>query len=58
MKLFERLKPLIGGAPAALPPPEIYGALIDDLHAQLFSFTTGAATVCVPTFQKRRTSFR
>src|ERR1700740_119880 len=44
MGLFERLKPLIGGAPAELPPPEVYGALIDDLHAQLFSFATGAAT--------------
>ena len=44
MRLFGRLKPLIGGTPAELPPPEIYGALIDDLHAPLFSFITGAAT--------------
>ena len=44
MRLFRRLKPLIGGAPAELPPPEVYSALIDDLHAPLFSFITGAAT--------------
>ena len=44
MRLFGRLRPLIGGAPAELPPPEVYSALIDDLHAPLFSFITGAAT--------------
>ncbi len=44
MGLFGRLRPLIGGAPADQPPPEIYSALIDDLHAPLFSFITGAAT--------------
>jgi diguanylate cyclase (GGDEF)-like protein len=44
MRLFGRLRPLIGGAPAELPPPEVYSALIDDLHAPLFSFITGAGT--------------
>jgi diguanylate cyclase (GGDEF)-like protein len=44
MRLFGRLKPLIGGAPAELPPLEVYSALIDDLYAPLFSFITGAAT--------------
>jgi diguanylate cyclase (GGDEF)-like protein len=44
MRLFGRLKPLIGGVPAEPPPQEIYSALVDDLHAPLFSFVTGAAT--------------
>jgi len=44
MGLFGRLKPLIGGAPAELPPPEIYGELIDDLHASFFTFVVGATT--------------
>ena len=44
MGLFGRLKPLIGGAPAELPPPEIYGELIDDLHASFFTFVIGATT--------------
>jgi len=44
MRLFGRLKPLIGGAPAELPPPEIYGELIDDLHASFFTFVVGATT--------------
>jgi diguanylate cyclase (GGDEF)-like protein len=44
MRQFGRLKPLIGGAPAELPPPEIYGELIDDLHAALFTFVVGATT--------------
>jgi diguanylate cyclase (GGDEF)-like protein len=44
MGLFGRLTRLIGGAPAGLPPPEIYSALIDDLHVAPFSFVTGAAT--------------
>jgi hypothetical protein len=44
MRQFARLKPLIGGAPAELPPPEIYGELIDDLHAALFTFVVGATT--------------
>ena len=44
MALFGRLKPLIGGAQAELPPPEIYSALIDDLHGSLFSFISGATT--------------
>ena len=42
MRLLRRLRPLI--APAALPPPEVYGALIDDLHAPLFSLVAGAST--------------
>jgi diguanylate cyclase (GGDEF)-like protein len=44
MGLFGRLKPLIGRTQAELPPPEIYSALIDDLHGPLFSFISGAAT--------------
>jgi diguanylate cyclase (GGDEF)-like protein len=44
MGLFGRLKPLIGGEPPELPPPDVYGALIDDLHAPLFSFVAGATT--------------
>jgi diguanylate cyclase (GGDEF)-like protein len=44
MGLFGRLKPLIGGKPPELPPPEIYGALVDDLYAPLLSFAIGAAT--------------
>ncbi len=44
MGLFERLKRLIVGTPAELPPPEVYGALLDDLHAPLFSLVAGAAT--------------
>src|SRR5215831_2527327 len=44
MRLFGRLKPRIGGAPAELPPPEIYGELIDDLHASFFTFVVGATT--------------
>ncbi len=44
MGLFGRLKPLIGGKPPELPPPEIYGALVDDLYAPLLSFAVGAAT--------------
>ena len=42
MRLLRRLRPLI--VPAALPPPEVYGALIDDLHAPLFSLVAGAST--------------
>ena len=57
MRLFRRLKPLIGGAPAELPPPEVYGALIDDLHAPLFSLIAGATTtVLVGTIAAWRTS--
>ena len=44
MGLFGRLKPLTGGQPPELPPPEIYGALVDDLYAPLLSFAIGAAT--------------
>jgi diguanylate cyclase (GGDEF)-like protein len=56
MRLFRRLKPLIGGAPAELPPPEVYGALIDDLHAPLFSLIAGATTtVLVGTIAAWRT---
>jgi diguanylate cyclase (GGDEF)-like protein len=44
MRLLRRLSPLIGGASAELPPPEVYGALIDDLHAPLFSLVAGAST--------------
>jgi diguanylate cyclase (GGDEF)-like protein len=44
MRLFGRLTRLIVGVPADLPPPEVYGALIDDLHAPLFSLVAGAAT--------------
>jgi diguanylate cyclase (GGDEF)-like protein len=44
MGLFGRLKPLIGGEPPELPPPEVYGALIDDLYAPLFSLIAGATT--------------
>jgi diguanylate cyclase (GGDEF)-like protein len=44
MRLFGRLKPLIGSEPPELPPPEIYSALIDDLYAPLLSFVVGAAT--------------
>jgi diguanylate cyclase (GGDEF)-like protein len=44
MGLFGRLKPLIGGEPPELPPPEVYGAVIDDLYAPLFSLIAGATT--------------
>jgi diguanylate cyclase (GGDEF)-like protein len=44
MGLFGRLKPLTGGKPPELPPPDIYGALVDDLYAPLLSFAVGAAT--------------
>jgi diguanylate cyclase (GGDEF)-like protein len=54
MRLLRRLRPLI--APAALPPPEVYGALIDDLHAPLFSLVAGASTtVLVGTMAAWRT---
>ncbi len=42
--MFGRLKPLIGGEPPELPPPEIYAALVDDLHAPLISLIAGATT--------------
>ena len=41
---FGRLKPLIGGEPPELPPPDVYGALIDDLYSPLFSLVAGATT--------------
>jgi hypothetical protein len=44
MGLFGRLKALIGGEPRELPPPDVYGALIDDLYAPLFSLIAGATT--------------
>ena len=56
MRLFRRLKPLIGGAPAELPPPEVYSALIDDLYAPLVSLIAGATTtVLVGTIAAWRT---
>jgi diguanylate cyclase (GGDEF)-like protein len=44
MRLLRRLKPPMGNVPAGLPPPEIYGELIDDLHAALLTFVLGAIT--------------
>jgi diguanylate cyclase (GGDEF)-like protein len=44
MGLSGRLKALIGGEPGELPPPDVYGALIDDLYAPLFSLVAGATT--------------
>jgi predicted signal transduction protein with EAL and GGDEF domain len=43
MRLFGRSERSII-ASAELPPAEVYGALIDDLHAPLFSLVAGAAT--------------
>jgi diguanylate cyclase (GGDEF)-like protein len=44
MGLFGRLKLLIGDRPPEFPPPEIYRALVDDLHAPLISLIAGATT--------------
>jgi PAS domain-containing protein len=56
MRLFGSLRRLIVGPPADLPPAEVYAALIDDLHAPLFSLVAGAAaTILVGTIAAWRT---